>query len=135
MLEGRDWSGTNGASPAAVNLLRSVAPTDIPSGLIELLHHTDGGEGPLPVQPLWFCLYPAAEIAQIEREGNFKEIFPDLFVIGGNGGGEAIAIDFRESGMSPVIAFDMTNIDLKESIVKIADDFDAFLELIGKEGS
>jgi len=87
----------------------------------------------LPVQPLWFCLYPAAEIAQIERDGTFKEFFPSLFVVGGNGGGEAVAIDLREPTTAPVVSFDMTNIDLKESVRHIANDFEAFVDLIGKE--
>ncbi|ODU19816.1 MAG: hypothetical protein ABS87_13000 [Sphingomonas sp. SCN 67-18] len=133
MLDGRDWSKVEGASPESLNLLASVAPTGFPVRLIELLRVTDGGEGPLPVQPLWFCLYPAAEIAQIERDGTFKEFFPSLFVVGGNGGGEAVAIDLREPTTAPVVSFDMTNIDLKESVRHIANDFEAFVDLIGKE--
>ncbi|ARS26015.1 SMI1/KNR4 family protein [Sphingomonas sp. KC8] len=133
MLDGRDWSKVEGASPESLDLLASVSPTGIPIRLIELLRVTDGGEGPLPVQPLWFCLYPAAEIAQIERDGTFKEFFPNLFVVGGNSGGEAVAIDLREPTSAPVVSFDMTNIDLKESVRHIANDFEAFVDLIGKE--
>ena len=85
------------------------------------------------MQPLWFQLYPAEDAAQIEREGSFREFFEKLFVIGGNGGGEAVAFDLRENEPYPVVAFDMTNIDLSESVRPIASSFDAALELIGRD--
>jgi len=52
-------------------------------------------------------------------------------IIGSNGGGEYIALDARESGALPVVALDMTNADLKDTVLPIAENFDAFVELIG----
>jgi hypothetical protein len=133
MLEGREWVKAEEASSAAIDMLANAAPVTLPSNLLNLLRFTNGGEGPLPVPPLWFILYPAEEMAQIERDGTFKEFFPGFFVIGGNGGGDAIALDFRSTTDSPVVSFDMTNIDLEESVCPIASNFDAFLELIGRD--
>ncbi|CAN5685897.1 hypothetical protein BH11PSE6_BH11PSE6_27770 [soil metagenome] len=133
MLEGREWRKVQGASPEAIALLKSVAPVDLPESYFSLLSFSNGGEGPLAVQPLWFQLYSAEDAAQIEREGSFRKFFEKLFVIGGNGGGEAVAFDLRENEPYPVVAFDMTNIDLSESVRPIASSFDAALELIGRD--
>jgi len=74
----------------------------------------------LSVQPLWFRLYPAEEAAQIEREAIFREFFEGLFVIGGNCDGEAFAFDLRETEPYPLVTFDMTNINLCESVRFVA---------------
>lgn len=133
MLEDRDWLGCKGASPEALRLLKSVAPADLPDAYYELLSFSDGGEGPLPFQPFWLCLYPVAEVIRIERDGTFRDDFENLFVIGGNGGGDAVAFDLRESGPYPIVAFDMTNIVLSESVIRIAPSFDAMLDAVGRD--
>ena len=133
MLEGREWHQVEGASAAAIAQLKAIAPVRLPDSYYALLSFSNGGEGPLPVQPLWFCLYPAEEVVEIERAGTFQDFFPNLFVIGGNGGGEAVAFDLRANEPYPLVAFDMTNIDLEESIQQIAASFDAALELIGRD--
>ena len=132
MLEGREWHKTKGASSEAITVLKSAAPTELPESYYALLSFSNGGEGPLAVQPLWLCLYPAEEVVQIERDATFREFFAKLFVIGGNGGGEAVAFDLRGSEPYPIVAFDMTNINLLESVRQIAPSFDATLELIGR---
>jgi hypothetical protein len=134
VLEGREWHRTKGAPAEAVAMLKSAAPVDLPESYYSLLSFSNGGEGPLPVQPLWLCLYPAEEVAQIAGDGTFQEFFEGLFVIGGNGGGEAVAFDLRENAPYPLVAFDMTNIDLNESVRPIAPSFDTALELIGRDG-
>ena len=133
MLDGREWHKVDGASPEAIAQLRAVAPVDLPQSYLSFLTFSNGGEGPLAVQPFCLCLYPAEEVIQIEREGTFREFFPGLFVIGGNGGGEAVALDLRGSEPYRLVAFDMTNIDLSESILPIAPSFDAALPLIGRD--
>jgi hypothetical protein len=133
VLEGREWHQVGGASAAAIAQLKAVAPVTLPESYFSLLSFSNGGEGPLSVPPLWFCLYPAEEVVEIEQAGTFREFFPNLFVIGGNGGGEAVAFDLRASEPYPLVAFDMTNIDLAESVQQIAASFDAALELIGRD--
>jgi hypothetical protein len=56
-----------------------------------------------------------------------------LFVIGGNGGGEAVALDLRGTEPYPLVAFDMSNVDLSESVRTIAPSFDEALKLIGRD--
>jgi len=132
MLDGRDWFALTGASTDEMAALRALAPIALPEAYFALLEFSNGGEGPLPVQPCNFCLYPAAEAMQIAQEGAFRDSFPGLFVIGGNGGGELIAIDTITQG-HPIVYFDMANIDSRESVVSLAPNFDAFVELIGLE--
>jgi hypothetical protein len=132
MLEGREWHKVEGASERAIAELREVAPRSLPESYFSLLSFSNGGEGPLPVQPLWLCLYPAEEVVQLARQGTFEECFSGLFVIGGNGAGEAVAFDLRTAEPRPLVSFDMTNVDLPESIWHIAPSFDAALELIGR---
>jgi len=133
MLEGREWRKVDGASRAAIEQLKAIAPVPLPESYYSLLAYSNGGEGSLAVQPYWFCLHPAEEVVRIEQSGDFREFFPKLFVIGGNGAGEAIAFDLREGAPYAVVAFDMVNSDLSESIIAIAATFDAASELIGRD--
>lgn len=133
VLQDREWRKVEGASAEAIVALKSRAPVHLPESYYSLLSFSNGGEGPLAVQPLWFKLYPAEEAAQIERDGTFSDFFEGLFVIGGNGGGEAVAFDCRGNAPYPVVAFDMTNIDLLESVRLIAPSFDVVLDLIGRD--
>lgn len=133
VLQNREWHKVDGASADVIAALKSLVPVDLPESYYSLLTFSNGGEGPLAVPPLWFQLYPAEEAAQIERDRTFREFFEGLFVIGGNGGGEAVAFDLRANAPYPVVAFDMTNIDLQESVRPISPSFDALLDLIGRD--
>ena len=132
ILQGREWSKGDGATSEALAKLKGTAPAPLPEAYLDLLSFGDGGEGPLPVEPFWFVLYSAEESAKIEQGAEFGDFFPGLFVIGGNGGGEAIALDLTIKGRPPVVYFDMTNIDRLESVRPLAPDFEAFADLIGK---
>jgi len=132
MLEDREWYGAEPASEEAIAALQEIAPARLPDGYLHLLAFSNGGEGPLPVQPLWLVLYPAEEVKKIARDGSFATYFPGLFVIGGNGGGEAIALDLRSQEPWPLVAFDTTNNNQAESVLPIASSFDEALGLIGR---
>jgi hypothetical protein len=133
VLQGREWHKVQGASPAAIEQLKVAAPCSLPESYLSLLSLSNGGEGPLPVQPWWLCLYPAEEVVQIEQAGTFREFFSKLFVIGGNGGGEAVALDLRGVQPYPLVTFDMINTVLQESVLIIAPSFDAALYLLGRD--
>ena len=130
MLNGREWHKVDGATVSALAKLRDVAPVPLSESYFSLLSFSNGGEGPLPVQPLWLCLYSAEEVIHFHQQGTFKEFFDGVFVIGGNGGGEAVAFDLT-SKPYPVVSFDMTNINIDESVRPIAHNFEALLDLIG----
>lgn len=132
MLDGREWRKAESASLSVIETLEDFAPAELPKELLELLRYSNGGEGPLAAQPFWFQLYPAEEIAEIERSGAFEEFFDGLFVFGRNGGGEAIAVDLRNEKAAPVISFDMTNMDIEEGVLHIASDFATFVDMVGR---
>ena len=133
MFEGREWYGAKGASDEAIERLTAVAPVPLPESYLSLLKFSNGGEGPLPVEPCCLRLDSAEVVVQTELDGTFHEFFPGLFVIGGNGGGEVVAFDFRSGPPYRLVFFDMTNIDLPESVLPLADTFDEALHFIGRE--
>jgi SMI1 / KNR4 family (SUKH-1) len=129
----RDWLPNNGASETAIQQLSKAAPRPLPESYLSLLKKTNGGEGPLARQPYFLQLDSAETVTDTAINKRHEEYFPEFFVIGSNGGGGYIAIDLREFGLMPIVAVDMTNINLEESVLHIAPDFDFFLELIGIE--
>lgn len=131
--ENSDWYKQAGASAEALEKLRRVCHFELPVPLLELLAYSDGGEGPLPVEPYNFCLDSAETIAQAQIERTYEEFFSGYFVFGSNGGGELIALDMNASGGVPVVTLDSTNMDLSESRREVAGSFEAFLLLVGKE--
>lgn len=130
MLEGR-WFKVDGASPEALSGLRVVAPASLPQTYYDLLAYSNGGEGPLCVQPLWLSLFPAEEVVRLALAGTFRDAFPNLLVIGSNGAGEAVALDLGAPQPHPVVAFDLSNGEGAEALQPMADSFDTLLTLIG----
>jgi len=122
-----------GASDAAIQLLVDTIAIELPNAYVGLLKVTNGGEGPLARQPYHLQLDSAETVTATAMSGHHEEFFPGFLIIGSSGGGEFVAFDAREPGSLPVVALDMTNINLKESVMHIASDCEAFIELIGIE--
>ncbi|MGO9483842.1 MAG: SMI1/KNR4 family protein [Rhodomicrobium sp.] len=131
----RDWLPANGASPEAVALLRETTPVRLPETFFALLAATNGGEGPLARQPFYVQLDSAEVITEALETARHEEFFDGFVIIGSNGGGEFIAFDVRKAEPWPLVAIDMTNIDLNESVRLIAPDFDSFMRLAGVESA
>ena len=130
MLEGRDWYAVAGASPDAIQELRNVAPRELPESYVALLSFSDGGEGPLPVQPCNLVLDPTQEvISRIANRNYGQPDFDGFLIFGGNGGGEYLALDMRQGTPWPVVSIDM--VAGPSSAEQVADDFDSFIGLIG----
>ena len=116
---------------SAIEQLRKAVPRQLPASYLALLRTTNGGEGPLARQPCYLQLYPSEVVAEAAASKQHEEFFPGFVVIGSNGGGEFMALDVRTPGPLAVVAIDMTNCDLDKSVLPIAPDFDAFIDLIG----
>jgi hypothetical protein len=129
MLEGKDWQIKAGAT--AVELADLIAATGniLPDDYLSFLSFSNGGEGPLSIDPFWLVLHDAAFVAKTMRNGTFAEFFPGLIVIGSSGAGEAIAFDVRQGIVGGIVCFDMTNIDLAESVQPLAGSFTALMAL------
>ena len=126
----REWYGRDGASSSELEGFRSFVPTTLPQGYYDLLRFSNGGEGPLGVQPCWFVLDTTEEAATAWTGKSHAEFFPGLFVFGSNGANEAFAFDLRADGVR-VVYFDTTNANLAESVVELTTSMDAFIALIG----
>ena len=128
----REWHGAAGATEASLARLVAASPVELPSEYLRFLAYSNGGEGPLGVQPCYFQIDPADEAALALEDRRHEDFFPGFVIIGSNGGGEYVAIDVRGSLPWPVVALDMTNADLDESVLIIASSFAAFLDHVGK---
>ncbi len=129
----RDWHAAPRATEASLSRLVAASPIELPSEYLSFLAHSNGGEGPLALQPCYFQIYSADDVARALEDRRHEEFFPGFVIMGSNGGGEYVGLDVRGSPPWPVVALDMTNIDLDESVLVIAPSFAAFIDLVGKE--
>lgn len=132
MFEGRDWFAVPAAPQELLDKLKQVAPVELPASYYQLLAFSDGGEGPLPVNPFNLCLDASNQVTEAIRTKNYGQ--PDLadfVVFGGSGGGEILAFDLRGVAPWPIVTIDM--VVGAASAEQVAPDFDAFMELIGRE--
>jgi len=133
LIESANWSGNPPAKSEALDRLRRVAGVQLPEDYFSFLTFSDGGEGSLAIDPGYIVIDSAEDAASQKEKKTFDEFFPGFFMFGGNGGGELFAFDVRGPMPWPIVMIDMTNIDLKESVVRIAEDFSDLLKHIGKE--
>lgn len=132
MLEGRDWFAVNGATVEELTRLLIVAPDNLPKRYLDLLTFSNGGEGPLAIQPYSLCLDPAMTVADAINSKNHGQAELEGFLIfGSNGGGEYLAFDTRHKAPWPVVSIDM--VAGGNSATIIASDFDVFYDRIGVE--
>lgn len=121
-----------GATSTTLGGLKAVAPPMLPDEYYQLLSASNGGEGPLPVDPVYFVLDSAETASDPKMIALYKQMAPGLFVFGGNGAGELFAFDLRgASAPWPIVYFD--GIDPDGSVKCIAGSFAEFVSLIGKE--
>lgn len=123
----RSWYKVGGASEAEIERLQRAAGFDLPTEYVEFLRFSNGGEGPLCEPWCVFCLDDAATAGSPVQ----TTLYPGRFVFGGNGGLELFAFDLTGSAPWPVVAFDGANPE--DSVQQVADDFAAFVQLIGPE--
>lgn len=125
----RTWHFKPGATAGEIKALIACSPIDLPDRLIELLATSNGGEGELAVEPLWFCLDPVRDIIEAISESFLTEFFPGYFFFGGNGGMERIALDVRSGAPRDVVMIDP--IAGPSSAFPIAPNFNEFVQAIG----
>lgn len=130
MLESRDWFSKPPASGGELAEFRQALPATIPSRYFDLLAETNGGEGPLPVNPYNFCLDPVVTVLDAFRSRNYDR--PDLdgfLVFGSDGSRELIAFDMRSGHPGAIVTIDM--VAGPESAEIVSASFDDFLGLVG----
>lgn len=134
MLEGRDWIAVSGATPESLAELKAVAPPDLPSRYVDLLAFSNGGEGPLPMNPYNLCLDSAGTVtAGLISENHGLADLEGFIIFGGNGGGEYLAFDTRAGAPWTIVTIDM--VAGESSAEVIAPDFNTFFDRIGLEAA
>lgn len=132
MLEGRKWFAKAPATIDELSEIRSAFPASMPSAYFNLLAETNGGEGPLPVNPYNFCLDPVVTALDAFRSRNYDRADLDGFLIfGGDGSRELIAIDMRSGLPGAVVTIDM--VAGPESAEVVATNFEEFVSIVGVE--
>ena len=130
MLETRDWFSKPPASEDELAEIRRTLPSSLPPIYFDLLAETNGGEGPLPVNPYNFCLDPVVTILDAFRSRNYGR--PDLdgfLVFGSDGSRELIAFDMRGGLPGAIVTIDM--VAGPESAEIVATNFDEFVGIVG----
>ena len=90
----RSLPDSDPADPAALRAAGQALGIEWPSDYVTLVAAHNGVEG--DIGPFGLVLTPVEELVEVNKNAAM-EFFPGLVMIGGDGGGEALAID-RQSG-------------------------------------
>lgn len=127
----RQWSLFPPATDISIEQLQSISPGPLPVEYVSLLRYSNGGEGLLNLPPLYFMLYECENVFELNKDEIQRDLYPDLFQFGSNGGLEAIAFYTRKTDHWPIVMFDP--IAGVQSVVTIADNMEEFIQEIGFE--
>ena len=96
------WARRAPASPEAVDRLAADRPT-VPADYLAFLALSNGGEGELGIEPCWFQLWPAEEVATLNQRYEVNDFISGYVGFGSNGGNELLA--FAPDGRVVMIPF------------------------------
>ncbi len=106
--------------------LTAALPT-LPADYLAFLALSDGGEGELPLDPGWFSLWPATEVATLNATYELATYLPGYTGFGSNGGGELLA--FAPDGQVVMVPF--VPMDPADAVV-IAPTFSQLVAAFGR---
>src|SRR5437773_5948579 len=86
------WMRRLPASETAIHGLCARCDFSLPQEYLAFLRYSNGGEGFLWIDPGYFQLWSAEEVADYNAGYNVQEFLPGYFAVGSNGGGEMLAI-------------------------------------------
>lgn len=126
---GREWRKVNGASEQQIAELQWALPFEPPAEYLAFLRYSNGGEGELALEPLWFQLFDVAFAIQLWQDEYSRRQYPDFFFFGSNGGLESIAFDTSRPPPWPVVMVDC--VAGIESARRVASSIKDFIENVG----
>ena len=121
------FDGNSGVSSELLNSIK--LPERLPSDYIELIKNYNGGEGFVGEE--YLILEKVEEFLEVNESCGIEEFDNNIFLIGSNGGGEAVAIDFRNK--KPIYIL-IPYIFEYEAIIELGTSLEEFFERIHKEG-
>ncbi|WZO98912.1 SMI1/KNR4 family protein [Isosphaeraceae bacterium EP7] len=119
------------ADPAEIAALRTDSGIELPEDYLDLLRLSNGGGGPLDVEPGWFQIWPAGDVLPLNRNHEVQQSIPGLIGFGSNGGGELLAFDTRGNPPWKIVMVPFLALQ-DEAIVWVAKDFARFLMATGR---
>jgi hypothetical protein len=123
---GSDWKVFEPPLPAdEITEARELIGRTLPTGLVELYHECNGGEGSLPFQPWNFVLWGIEDVVQVREHEHYRKYYEPFVFFGTSGGGEYFGLD--PSGR----VFIMDPVAGEQSNIVVADSFDEFVQKIG----
>ena len=125
------WDRVPPADESAIQALVEQSGVELPPDYLEFLRFSNGGDGHLGVEPGWFQIWSIEEVLETNSDLELPEELPGFFGFGGNGGGELFAFDMRGPQPWPIVMIPRTPLEA-EFAVKIADDFLAFADAMGR---
>jgi hypothetical protein len=126
------WSRRQPASEAAILALSAACDFALPNEYLTFLRYSNGGEGALCIEPGYFQIRPAEEVAAYNAGYKVEEFLPGYLAIGSNGAGEMLAIRKRDGSPCPVYMVPFCPM-AESDVVEIAFDFEMFAMAIGHE--
>ncbi len=100
----------------------------LPVDYIQFMKNANGGHGGVGEEHL--IIFPAQEIAEINKAAAVERFAPGLLIFASNGGGQSYAFDLRHEKVSIVKFFDMDLGD--EDPVWCANSFDELLNYLAE---
>jgi hypothetical protein len=120
-----------GLMPAQLAEVQILLGIQLPADYIQFLEWGDGWEGPLGESYIQLAGHHDLPWA---NDADFRLAFPGLIAIGGDGGLETYALDFRQNGASPgIVSIDRNSSDPGD-VWPIADGFTDALTALASGG-
>lgn len=124
------WTRRPGASNQAIEQLIDNCPFRLPEGYVALLGYSNGGEGPLCIEPWSIRLFPAEEVIEYNRRYKLPELLPEDFAVGDSGGEDMLAI--KKGVNNPCPLFVLPFIKAESDVVEVCWDFEMFVMALGR---
>lgn len=126
------WDRRPPATESAIQVLVANCDFELPEEYLTILRYSNGGEGPLCIEPWYFRICSAEEVVTFNRSYDVDKYLPGYFVIGSDGGDDLLAIRKRDRPPFPV--YMVPSYMLSEGdVVQIAYDFEMFAMAFGHE--
>ncbi|CAM4417928.1 SMI1/KNR4 family protein [Zobellia nedashkovskayae] len=123
----KEFNGNTGLEKATLDSLG--LRMDLPKDYVELFQKFNGGEGFIGEE--YVVLHKAEELENVNAECGIQQFDSKIFLIGNNGAGEAIGIDFRNE--KPVYILIPYIFDY-DAIIRLAENTDGLFKRIYENG-
>lgn len=124
------WTRKAPAGEEVIALLGAALP-DLPPDYLAFLRLSNGGQGDLGVQPFWFVLWPAEEVAEMNADYMVPEFLPGFVAFGSDGGDEMLAFGAAPGRWGRVYAVPFVPME-EAGAREIAPDFATLAHSFGR---